>query len=91
MTTANLLPESVNLKGTMHRVQVSEGLIVFAEQDGVWGCRQRFSFQRKAGCWYLAIEGTHGDASMGCVAEAYRLVCEAYGGNFEFRNGEHEP
>ena len=85
------IPPRVILSGIGYRVQVSEGLIVFAEDGGVFGCRCRMSFERRASIWYLTLTGTHGTAPVPHIVKAYEFVKAAYGGSFEQRNGENEP
>lgn len=79
--TAPRLPREVNLCGILYRVAEPDGMIVFSESCGVWGCVTRFSFQKKSMCWYVSIEGTR-DNVMAChILKAYEMVCAAYGGN----------
>jgi len=85
------MPVEVNLAGIMHDVRESEGLIVFVQQDPFGPIRSRFSFRRECQCWYVSIEGTEDSVSVTHIARAYEEICKVFGGNFEGRNGEHNP
>lgn len=96
MTDAQLdamvdLPADANLYGICYRITEAEDLIVFGEEDGVWGCRTRFSFHRSCGCWYVTIDGTHDYAMVAHIMLAYKIVCKVFGGDHAGRNGEHRP
>lgn len=81
------LPKSVNLRGTTYRVQESEGLIVFSEEEPVWGCQARFTFERRLMVWFVDIQST-GGITANTIVEADRLVSEAYGENFKPTGGK---
>lgn len=78
------LPEEVVLCAIGYRIQESEGLIVFTTNINVWGCYNRIAFEKKEMCWYVSIKSTSDNSVMvEHILQAYKLVCEYKGGNFE--------
>ncbi len=67
-----------------YRIQEHEGCIVFVEDEAVCGQRQKMTWERKAGCWYVAFEDGR-DASFSDLARQYELIAATYGGNNEWK------
>jgi hypothetical protein len=84
---AGSMPETMGI----FRIVESEGLIVFSEDEPVWGCRTRFSFRRVMGCWHVSIEGDMDNVPASFIVRAIALIEEVYGGNFKGRNGLDKP
>ena len=74
------LPATILLSAISYTIQESEGLIVFAEEEPVWGCKTRFSFERHCLCWYLTVHSESG-VMFSHAQQAYEAVVAAYGGN----------
>ena len=88
MTTA-LVPTNVTLRDIGYRVSVHEDIIVFRETGGVAGCWTRMAFERKCGCWYLRQDSSEGSVMVSHVIAAMQLIEEWFGGNHDFKKGEH--
>lgn len=76
------MPKEANLGGIMHNIAESEGLIVFSQQPGIWGCSSRIAFERVEFCWYVTVEATFGRVMVSHILKAWELVEKTYGGNF---------
>ena len=76
------LPATANLSGIMHNVVESEGLIVFSQQPGIWGCHSRIAFQKVDQCWYVSLTSTFDKVMVSHILKAWKIVEEVYGGNF---------
>lgn len=83
------VPESVSLNGIRYRVRTHEGCVVFVNSGECGPCYHRFTFERKCGCWYVAVDSSSGDVMVSHVIEANRLVCEWFGKNHECPRGEY--
>lgn len=83
------IPGEVTLCGIGYRVAVAEELVVFSEAEPIWGQRSRFSFRRKAQCWYVSIEGDCSEVSVAHIEAAAEIVREVFGASFEGKHGEH--
>ena len=84
------LPKSVLLGCILHRIQEHEGLISFCEEGGIFGIHTQITFERDGDgmCWYLSLSATFGKVMVSHIIQAYKLVCEAYGDNFETKKLE---
>ena len=88
---ATMLPTEANLCGTMHRVGVHEGLVVFSPSDRFGPCWHSYTFDRRAGCWYVTINGSSPGAMVAHLIAAQNLLDEWYGPNHYGKNGENNP
>lgn len=76
-------PDRVNLCGIGYRIQEREGLIVFSEDRGFWGCHSRIIFRKHDQIWYVSFSDTWKEIMASHIIKAYELVCEFRGKNFE--------
>lgn len=82
-----MIPSTVILGGIRHRVQVSDGLVVFSAADGMWGHHSRIAFSRDSGgmLWYMEFSETFNKVPVAHVIKAFNFVREWFGGDFEHK------
>lgn len=85
------IPAEVTVRGTGYRVTVHEDAVIFTQQEPVWGCQAKAMFHRAAGCWYVQVVGEADYFMVSHLVEMNALLAEWFGGNHEFKNGEHKP
>jgi hypothetical protein len=83
-------PREVLLGGIAYHVEHKEDMVTFSASPGVYGCYTRMSFERRAGCWYVSLIASAEAVMVSHITEAYRMVCEAFGGNHQFTD-EYRP
>jgi len=77
------LPNEVIIDSIMYRVTEVEGMIIFSEAQGMYGCCDRMIFNRpKYASWQVELKTTFGTMMADHVAKAYRLVQEWRGDDF---------
>ena len=77
------IPKEVCIDAIMYRVTEVEGMIIFSEAQGMWGCCDRMIFTHpQYACWQLELKTTFGRMMADHVCKAYRLVQEWRGDDF---------
>ena len=71
------LPETVLLSCIEYRVTEVEGMIIFSETSGMYGCCDRIIFTKsKYSSWRLQLKTTFDTIQVSHVVKAYELVKE---------------
>lgn len=77
------LPDSVCFCGIRYRVSEHEGLIVFSEDQNIYGVHTRMAFSRPKDCgWYFEFSASFGKVMVGHVVAAYEFLCMERGDDF---------
>lgn len=81
------LPEKCALRCVPYRIEIHEGMILFISESGFWGLKDKIMFERCEGIWVMRIDSTMSDrmVPVGHVLDAYNLVKQVYGDNFEVK------
>lgn len=78
-----IIPSKVNICAIMYRVVEIDGMIVFSEDCGMWGCCDRIIFRfHKYGGWRLELKPTFDTIMASHIEEAYKLVKKWRGDDF---------
>lgn len=89
MTTEDVaIPKQVLLSAIMYNVTVVEEMVVFSQDECVYGRSTRFAFERKCNCWYL-IPNECEYIMMSHIEKAHKYVCQWFGSSFEGKRGEN--
>jgi len=71
------IPKEVLLSGIKYRVTEVEGMIIFSEESGMYGCCDRIIFTKeKYSSWRLQLKTTFETIQVSHVIEAYKLIQE---------------
>src|SRR4051794_39824370 len=81
------VPASVSLSGIRYNVRAHENAVLFSGADGCGPCYTRLTFERRAGCWYVAIDSSNGTAMVSHIEQAMRHVEGWFGGNHCLNRG----
>ena len=77
------IPEEVLIGCIAYRIVEVEGMIVFSEAQGMYGCCDRMIFTHpEFGLWQLDLKTTFGTISASHVCKAFEFVQEWRGDNF---------
>lgn len=78
-----IIPKEVIIDAIMYRVTEVEGMIIFSEAQGMYGCCDRIIFSKeKYSCWQLELKTTFGRMMADHICKAYQLVQEWRGDDF---------
>jgi hypothetical protein len=78
-----IIPEEVNFCAIMYRVKEIDGMIIFSESYGMYGCCNRVSFHRpEFANWQLEVYPTFGRMMVSHIVEMFKLVCKWRGDDF---------
>jgi len=81
------IPKEVLIDAIMYRVTEVEGMIIFSEAIGMYGCCDRIIFNKeKYSCWQLELKTTFGHIMADHVCKAFQLVQEWRGDDFGKEN-----
>ena len=77
------LPEKKVICGIEYKIQEHEGLIVFSEMEGFFGCHTRIAFEHpNGGLWQVSIDATWNKVPVSHIIRMRDLIYEAYGDDF---------
>lgn len=80
------LPSEAILCGIRYTIQAHEGIVIFEQSHCMFGCHTRLCFERASepgGLWYLQSSSTWNRVSINHIVEAYKILCDVFGGSFE--------
>lgn len=75
------IPKETNLAGCGYRVAVSDGLIVFIEDEPVFGCQSRFAFSRNSARDWVFENFGHPRVHVSHLLAAWQFVKKYFGPN----------
>jgi hypothetical protein len=71
------IPKEVFLSCIRYRVTEIEGMIIFSEEQGMYGCCDRMIFTKgRYSSWRLQLKTTFDTIQVSHVIEAYKLIQE---------------
>jgi hypothetical protein len=71
------IPKEVLLSCIQYRVTEVEGMIVFSENNGMYGCCDRMIFTKgQYSSWRLQLKTTFNTIQVSHIIEAYKLIKE---------------
>jgi len=77
------IPKEILIDCIMYRVTEVEGMIIFSEAQGMWGCCDRMIFSKeKYSSWQLELKTTFGGMMADHICKAFKLVQEWRGDDF---------
>ena len=77
------IPKEVIIDAIMYRVIEVEGMIIFSEARGMWGCCNRITFHHpKYASWQIQLFTTFDSMMASHICKAYKLVCKWRGDDF---------